>query len=790
MSQIVEIDDKIEVDKISVEEVNTDNNIEIDKLIDNDKSPHNGEPITLFKGISIYDTHSKLEITQNSTKWEIISLSDNNKIKLQVIKKIKVGNSWDIRYTRAQNFKLLHNNLRLYKMKLFNDSDIIILTTMGLLIYHFNDDDKSISLNYFYYMDLFFNKKGVKYYKKVFSKDTLPLPNYDSFKYNDEWISHIKNNKECLLKYGVGLLKFAIKEHNLDLIEEIYEKCIIHFKEDLKNNVKFLSIITSTIPLLNKHYPEYIAKYLLDTAMIIDSSVYNIERLNGNLHLYSFQHSQIVNFTCWEKYDEFLFYFEYNYKIMFWIVFVIQVLITLPLLPIYYAIFNILPKRYNNKFGTNMIPFLYFLILKTYSKEMSTLILTPTITFMNPYINFINYPKNYNWLLELIKPQSSPFVKAINNDIYKTWDGETIINFKWNTYGKYYYIIIWIGFIALLGCFTTAATIPQQYINDNIQKQLLITSIILGFIHLSFEVRQFIYNPNKWFRNFWNIFDIIAFLLPIYTSIYWLQTDKRNIELLSFTCLFLDIKFLLFFRVFESFGIYFAIIISVGKQIISFLVVLLIIIISFAHAFYILLSPKTNITFNEFLHNNDSNNPWNIVPTYIQVFENGTNNSNPILIQQPDGNTNMFVNFKTALFAMYLFLTGDSSALSNWSYIDNSALTIMIVLFSLLIVIYLMNLFIGLLNIAIEKDNNRVSYLIQKAEILAEIELFYLLPYQRRWNTWFPEIIYYYASVDKSREKVKDMINKGEWNTNKFPELKEDLLSKLNIQSVNKTNLQ
>jgi hypothetical protein len=28
-----------------------------------------------------------------------------------------------------------------------------------------------------------------------------------------------------------------------------------------------------------------------------------------------------------------------------------------------------------------------------------------------------------------------------------------------------------------------------------------------------------------------------------------------------------------------------------------------------------------------------------------------------------------------------------------------------------------MNLFIGLLNIAIEKDNNRVSYLIQKAEV-------------------------------------------------------------------------
>ncbi|CAB4436510.1 unnamed protein product [Rhizophagus irregularis] len=84
---------------------------------------------------------------------------------------------------------------------------------------------------------------------------------------------------------------------------------------------------------------------------------------------------------------------------------------------------------------------------------------------------------------------------------------------------------------------------------------------------------------------------------------------------------------------------------------------------------------------------------------------------------------------------------------------------------------------------AIEKDKDRVSYLIQKAEILAEIELFYLLPYQRRWQTWFPEVIYYYANVDKTREKVKQMISNGEWNTDGFPELKQELLNKLNIQN-------
>ena len=52
-----------------------------------------------------------------------------------------------------------------------------------------------------------------------------------------------------------------------------------------------------------------------------------------------------------------------------------------------------------------------------------------------------------------------------------------------------------------------------------------------------------------------------------------------------------------------------------------------------------------------------------------------------------------------------------------------------------------MNLFIGLLNMAIEKDNDRALYLVQKAEVIAEIELFYLLPRQRRWRTWFPEVM-------------------------------------------------
>lgn len=41
---------------------------------------------------------------------------------------------------------------------------------------------------------------------------------------------------------------------------------------------------------------------------------------------------------------------------------------------------------------------------------------------------------------------------------------------------------------------------------------------------------------------------------------------------------------------------------------------------------------------------------------------------------------------------------------------------------------------------------------------------------------------YYYANFDDIRKEVKAMMDRGEWNTNAFPELKNDLLNKLNIQ--------
>ena len=68
------------------------------------------------------------------------------------------------------------------------------------------------------------------------------------------------------------------------------------------------------------------------------------------------------------------------------------------------------------------------------------------------------------------------------------------------------------------------------------------------------------------------------------------------------------------------------------------------------------------------------------------------------------------------------FLIGDSNSLSNWEYKDNPSMVVLMVLFSLIIAIYLMNLFIGLLTNSIEKEDNRSLYLLQKVKVFIKFQ--------------------------------------------------------------------
>src|SRR5581483_9454931 len=152
--------------------------------------------------------------------------------------------------------------------------------------------------------------------------------------------------------------------------------------------------------------------------------------------------------------------------------------------------------------------------------------------------------------------------------------------------------------------------------------------------------------------------DVGAYSLPIIISMYWLITGTEPyVWAISLSNFLLNFKFLLFFRVFPSFGKYFVIIIGVAKEVFPFLVVLWFIIFGFAHAFFILLRSTKN---------NDENDSWSLTNTYNPINSDGSVNLNPTLVQTPNSNTNMFIWFPTSLLAMYLFLTGNNIFYFNY----------------------------------------------------------------------------------------------------------------------------
>ncbi|CAG8524289.1 36528_t:CDS:2, partial [Racocetra persica] len=187
-----------------------------------------------------------------------------------------------------------------------------------------------------------------------------------------------------------------------------------------------------------------------------------------------------------------------------------------------------------------------------------------------------------------------------------------------------------------------------------------------------------------------------------------------------------------------------------------------IIVFAFAHSLHILLRPISDYSYDQPSYTDDVNNPWNLATRYQPILPNGTIENGSSLIETPDANINMFALFSTAIVAVYFMLTGDSSSISSWVLKDNWTLVFLLAIFSFFTTIYLMNLFIGLLGMAIDETNNVESFLHLKGEILAEIELFWMLPYQRRKKNWFPDILYYEASIEELQNFVKKAQNEGE----------------------------
>ncbi|PKC15182.1 hypothetical protein RhiirA5_349442, partial [Rhizophagus irregularis] len=55
---------------------------------------------------------------------------------------------------------------------------------------------------------------------------------------------------------------------------------------------------------------------------------------------------------------------------------------------------------------------------------------------------------------------------------------------------------------------------------------------------------------------------------------------------------------------------------------------------------------------------------------------------------------------------------------------------------------------------AIEKYDNYEEFLLQKAKVIMEIELFYMLPRHKKKKEWFPDWIHYSIPANEVRKFI------------------------------------
>ncbi|CAB4444874.1 unnamed protein product [Rhizophagus irregularis] len=377
---------------------------------------------------------------------------------------------------------------------------------------------------------------------------------------------------------------------------------------------------------------------------------------------------------------------------------------------------------------------------------------TASIRFIVPFSPICEYKNGEEgrednfWNNFLHGPEDSLlFCNIDTGNFYKWWNFVAIVDFKWKIVKKIYYLI-WLFYTLFFLFFILATTKSNlERTNDFNYTGVIVPSDIyyiitclFGIIHLFFEVRHCLWEPKVYFNDPWNYFDLGAYSLPILTSVYYFILEYGDMKstymidnekstsnydiikgIIAISNLLLYFKLLLFLRVFKSFGIYFAIIIGIPKKVFPFLVVLLFVFLGFAHAFFTLLRATDP--------SSDSSSTSNPSPT---SNPSSTLNSTPTSnSSSSDDNKDKFNEFGSSLLTIFYILIGSTDSVTSQKPI---LVAILSVLVTFILIVYLNNLFIGLLNFAMEDYNKPEQFLLQKAKIIMEIELFYMTYNQRR----------------------------------------------------------
>jgi cation transport ATPase len=138
------------------------------------------------------------------------------------------------------------------------------------------------------------------------------------------------------------------------------------------------------------------------------------------------------------------------------------------------------------------------------NKSIITTILKKIITIIK--IIMVIPKSNSIWNKFLHQPNSILFCNIDSNHSYNWWNFAAITDFKWKTFGRIYYYLIWLFYTIFYICYSLASTLGENSISEFSFNLLFIISIIFGSILLIFEVRYYLWNYKLYLSDIWNLF--------------------------------------------------------------------------------------------------------------------------------------------------------------------------------------------------------------------------------------------------------------------------------------------
>ncbi|CAG8747643.1 13201_t:CDS:2, partial [Acaulospora morrowiae] len=382
-------------------------------------------------------------------------------------------------------------------VQVLENEDLLMVTTIGIFIWtvkdiKVKDDSEKIRLHYFWswnheidethLMERYLPTPDFRFIIENIKKFTNGSGKESPF--FEEIIDDYFEDPFKLDLYGKNMLKTLFTLGNNELIERLIDSIIKltvdNGEGNFVSNIRLLSLIACNFAQLSNQYPNITNRALSKVAFFVPGDENSFKIVN---HYSTSRHHQHL-----DAYPE--------------------------ISPI-----NILtPIKYifNN--------YLYFykklrlFLASVFYPDEGKL----TIKLVFPFPNFVRYPAQYSTYWELLFPNPSSFADYDKPHLYKWWNGEALLDFKWNKYGKKYYMLIWAFYTIFMASFTISATLESQ-LSWNALKTLLISTIVTGVIHLLFEIRQFVYDMKRYVASPWNYFDLGAILFSIISSIIWLE---------------------------------------------------------------------------------------------------------------------------------------------------------------------------------------------------------------------------------------------------------------------------